>query len=72
VNAQLHLMFVDFEKAFDRVNQEDIWSALSRRGIPEKIIAIIKESYLNASCHLLNFGQLSESFEVKQGVRQDK
>jgi len=24
-NAQVHLMFVDFEKAFDRVNQEYIW-----------------------------------------------
>jgi hypothetical protein len=59
-------MFVDFEKAFDRVNQEQIWSALSRRAIPEKIIAIIKESYLNASCRALHTGQLSESFKVKQ------
>jgi hypothetical protein len=63
-------MFVDFEKAFDRVNREYIWSALSRRGIPEKVIAIIKESYLNASYRVLHSGQLSESFVVNQGARQ--
>jgi hypothetical protein len=63
-------MFVHFEKAFDRVNREYIGSALSRRGIPEKIIAIILKSYLNVSYRVLHSGQLSKSFKIKQGVRQ--
>jgi len=69
-NAQVHLMFVDFEKAFDRVNQEYIWRSLGRRGIPEKIINVIKASYIDARCRVLHNGQLTEPFAVKQGVRQ--
>jgi len=69
-NAQVHLMFVDFEKAFDRVNQEYIWRSLGRRGIPEKIINVIKASYNDARCRVLHNGRLTEPFAVKQGVRQ--
>lgn len=70
LNSPLHLMFVDFEKAFDRVKQEYIWKSLNRRGIPEKIVAIIKASYENARSYVLHCGQLTEPFEVQQGVRQ--
>jgi hypothetical protein len=69
-NSEIHLMFVDFEKAFDRVNREYIWRSLTKRGIPEKIVSLIKASYNNSRCSVLHNGQLSNSFEVKQGVRQ--
>ncbi|XP_055907616.1 uncharacterized protein LOC129942628 [Eupeodes corollae] len=51
----LNLMFIDFEKAFDRVNRECIWRSLLGRGIPPKIVAIIKESYNNERLSLMNF-----------------
>ena len=70
MNSSLYLMFVDFEKAFDRVNREYIWESLSRKGIPEKLIAVIKASYVNARCSVLHNGQLTRSFAVNQGVRQ--
>lgn len=70
LKSPLHLMFVDFEKAFDRVNREFIWKSLSRRGIHPKIVAIIKESYNNARCFVSHYGQMTDAFEVRQGVRQ--
>jgi hypothetical protein len=68
--SPLHLLFIDFEKAFDSVRREYIWTALKNKGIPEKIIAIIKASYDGATCRVLHRGKLSEQFEVLSGVRQ--
>jgi hypothetical protein len=68
--SPLHLLFIDFEKAFDSVRREYIWAALRNKGIPEKIIAIIKASYDGATCRVLHRGKLSEQFQVHSGVRQ--
>lgn len=38
----LHLLFIDSEKAFDKVNRMHIWSALRRRCILGKLIATIR------------------------------
>ena len=66
----LHLLFIDFEKAFDSVHRESLWKSLRRRGVPEKIITMIKASYSGAKCRVLHKGKLSDQFEIKSGVRQ--
>lgn len=48
----LHLFFCDFGKAFDSANRDCIWSALTRKGILEKLIAIIRASYEDAKYYL--------------------
>ena len=52
LRSDLHMVFVDFEKAFDSVHRDYIWEALRSRGIPDKIIAIIKATYNGAKCRL--------------------
>lgn len=69
-NSTLNLLFIDFEKAFDSINRNCIWNALRKRGIPSKLIALIKESYNDANCYVLHKGKLSEPFQVLSGVRQ--
>nr|KAG5694517.1 hypothetical protein BaRGS_030392 [Batillaria attramentaria] len=39
-------------------------------GVPGKIISLIQCTYQDMSCRIAHAGQLSESFEVKTGVRQ--
>nr|KAG5686182.1 hypothetical protein BaRGS_012400 [Batillaria attramentaria] len=39
-------------------------------GVPGKIISLIQCTYKDMSCRIAHAGQLSESFEVKTGVRQ--
>ena len=39
-------------------------------GIPDKIVSLIRNSYEAMSCKVVHRGKLSESFEVKTGVRQ--
>ena len=66
----LFINFVDFRKAFDSVNRENLWKILEEYGIPEKIINMIKAIYRNQECAVDHEGRLSEWFKVRTGVRQ--
>ncbi len=65
-----YINFIDYEKAFDSLDRDTLWKLWRHYGIPEKIITIIQNNYQATSCKVLHAGQLSESFEVKTGVRQ--
>nr|KAG5701564.1 hypothetical protein BaRGS_024814 [Batillaria attramentaria] len=69
-NSPLYINFIDYEKAFDSVDREALWKLLRHYGVPGKIISLIRCTYQDMSCRIAHAGQLSESFEVKTGVRQ--
>lgn len=68
--APLYITFVDFEKAFDSINREQIWGVLRKRGIPQKIIGLLRELYRDATCRVLHRGELSDIIPIANGVRQ--
>jgi hypothetical protein len=68
--SPLYLLFIDFEKVFDSVNKENIWIVLKNRGIPHKIINLIKEGYSNYRSVVQHAGRLSSEFETETGVKQ--
>ena len=47
-----------------------MWKLLRHCGVPKKIISLIRCTFQDMSCEIAHAGQLSESFEVKTGVRQ--
>ena len=47
-----------------------MWKLLRHYGAPEKITSLIRCTFQDMSCRIAHAGQLSESFEVKTGVRQ--
>ena len=51
-HSDLHLVFVDFEKAFDSVDRKGLWMALRRRGIANKLVSVIKSTYNGAKCRV--------------------
>ena len=69
-NSPLYINFIDFEKAFDSVDRHTLWRLMKHYGIPEKIISIVQSIYQGMFCRVVHSGQISESFEVKTGVRQ--
>nr|KAG5711528.1 hypothetical protein BaRGS_025955 [Batillaria attramentaria] len=55
----------------DSYYKSSIANAVVRHyGVPGKIISLIQCTYQDMSCRIAHAGQLSESFEVKTGVRQ--
>jgi hypothetical protein len=69
-NSPLYINFVDYEKAFDSVDRETLWKLLRHYGIPAKMVNLIRNSYDGMSCRVLHGGKLTDSFQVRTGVRQ--
>ena len=69
-NSPLYIGFVDYEKAFDSLDRESLWKLLMHYGVPPKIANLIKETYEGMKCRVIHEGQLTESFEIRTGVRQ--
>ena len=65
-----YLLFIDFERAFDKVSRNAIWEALKRFNVPDHIISLICELYNGAECCVRFKGHNSEKFQNTSGVRQ--
>ena len=68
-NSPLYFSFIDYWKAFDSVDRETMWKLLRHYRVPEKTNSLIRCTYQDMSCRTAHAGQLSESLEVKTGVR---
>ncbi len=68
--ASLYLNFVDFEKAFDSIHRESLWTILKEYGIPNKLINIIRLFYDGFQCAVDDNGEEGEWFNIKTGVKQ--
>ncbi|VDP59986.1 unnamed protein product [Schistosoma curassoni] len=69
-NPSLYINFIDYEKAFDSVDRTTLWKFLQHYGVPQKIVNIIQNSYDRLNCKIVHGGQLTNSFEIKTGVRK--
>ncbi|CAK1603707.1 unnamed protein product [Parnassius mnemosyne] len=66
----LHLIFIDLEKAFDRVPRELIWQALRAQLVQEHYIELLKDLYHDVTTKVVGPAGKSEPFEVGVGVHQ--
>ena len=48
-----------------------IWQALKEKGVPQKLVNIIKAIYDQSTCNVLHKNQVSECIPVLNGVKQD-
>ena len=67
---KLFHVFVDLEKAFDRVPREIITWALRRQKVPERLIDMVMALYVNSKSRVKTKAGISEAFEIKVGVHQ--
>jgi hypothetical protein len=67
---KLYCAFVDFRKAFDRVDRHMLWFKLYMSGVSTKMINIIKSMYSTVQLCVRSNGLLSNYFESCQGVKQ--
>jgi len=67
---KLYVAFMDLEKAYDRVDWNAMWDVLKIYGVGGPLLNGIKAFYKEASACVRVDGEMSESFNIRVGVRQ--
>ena len=69
-NATMYIHFVDFEKAFDSVNRDSLWTIMGIYDIPRKLIRMVKSLYQDFQCSIIDGNQTAVWFPVMTDVKQ--
>ncbi|XP_068211729.1 uncharacterized protein [Palaemon carinicauda] len=65
-----HLMYIDLEKAYDRVTREELWRCLTEEMVPYKYVRLIKEMYQEVYTRVRNTVGVTEGCEMRVRIHQ--
>ena len=69
-HQDLHCVFIDLEKAYDRVPREELYWCMRDKGVPEKYIRLVKDMYHQCGTVVMCAVGTSEPFAVEVGLPQ--
>ena len=64
------MAFIDFSKAYDRVNREQLWRCLEGLGIGGSFLQFWRALYNGTSCRVKVDNKQSDEFSVTSGLTQ--
>jgi hypothetical protein len=67
---ELHCVFIDLEKAYDRVPRDEIWHCLREAEVPEKYVRVVQDMYDECVTAVRCAVGVTKSFQVKVGLHQ--
>ena len=69
-NKDLLMVFVDLEKAFDRIPRDLIWWCLRKKGVPEEYVKIVQDMYRSSKTQVVTQKGETEYFPKEVGIHQ--
>lgn len=69
-NTDLHMLFIDYRQAFDSVCRSGLYEYMEKKGIPSKLIRLVKMTTENAKAQVMIEGKLGDVITLERGVRQ--
>ncbi|GJZ61822.1 retrovirus-related pol polyprotein LINE-1 [Tanacetum coccineum] len=70
IQRDLHMAFLDLEKAYDSVLHELLWRTLRDKGTPRRYLRVIKDMYEGVKTRVRTTIGSIEFFQVKVGLHQ--
>ncbi|KAK3510913.1 hypothetical protein QTP70_025546 [Hemibagrus guttatus] len=67
---ELHCVFVDLEKAYDRVPREELWYCKRKSEVAEKYVRVVQDMYERSRTVVRCAVGQTEEFKVKVGLHQ--
>ena len=67
---ELHCGFVELEKAYDKMQREEVWYCMRKSGLAEKYVSIVQDMYDDSTTAVRCVVGVTEGFEVKVGLHQ--
>ena len=66
----LHVVFIDLEKAYDRVPRQEVWRCMRAKGTPEKYVKLVQDMYEGAKTQIRSSVGLTGWIPVRVGLHQ--
>ncbi|XP_064076847.1 uncharacterized protein LOC135194807 [Vanessa tameamea] len=70
VHKNLHMVFIDVEKAYDTVPREVLWWALKEKGLPGKNVELVRAMYRGSCTYVRSSAGNTDQFSVAVGLHQ--
>ncbi|KAK3543875.1 hypothetical protein QTP70_030042, partial [Hemibagrus guttatus] len=67
---ELHCVFVDLEKAYDRVPREELWYCMRKSGVAEKYVRVVQDMYERSRTVVRCAVGQTEEIKVEVGLHQ--
>ena len=68
--AKIFFVFIDLRKAYDSVPREALWVALSKLGVPDTLIELIRSFHQDMKATIRLDSTLLEEIRVENGLSQ--
>ena len=66
----IYFCFIDYAKAFDCVDHNNLWKILKEMGIPDHLTCLLRNLYVDQEATVRTGHGTTEWFQIGKGVRQ--
>ena len=66
----IYFCFIDYAKAFDRVDHNKLWKSLKEMGIPDHLTCLLRNLYAGQEATIRTGLGTTDWFQIGKGVRQ--
>ena len=70
IQKNIYFCFIDYAKAFDCVNHNQLWKIMKEMGIPEHLTCLLRNLYAGQEVTVRTGHGRADWFHIRKGVRQ--